>query len=298
MARAPGDAPPAVSVILPAHNREGSVRAAIDSVLAQDFTDLEVIVVDDASTDGTVAQIEAIADPRLRLLRHTENQGVSSARNTAIAAARGDLIAFQDSDDLWLPGNLSAQVAALRAASEAVASYCGMIVENPEEVGGKGSFYTPPKAQTVRSGKLHTALLGGNFISTQTLVVRRSAIERAGAFDPALPALVDWDFVLRLSALGPIVLVDQPFVRQRYSVNSLTRSLEKRLRGYRGILDKHHAAFAAHPGLLAQQHHRIAGACRRLGAHAEARHHIRAALRAQPLAPRRWALALWLMLRR
>jgi hypothetical protein len=97
---------------------------------------------------------------------------------------------------------------------------------------------------------------------------------------------------------GPIVLVDEPLVRQRYSDNSLTRSLDKRLRGFQGILARHGAEFAAHPALLARHHHRIAGACRRLGQHAEARHHILAALRAQPLAPRSWALAAWLMLRR
>lgn len=295
---APAPASPAVSVILPAHDRARTVRAAIDSVLAQDFTDLEVIVVDDASTDATVAQVAAIGDPRLRLLRHDTNQGVSAARNTALAAARGTLIAFQDSDDLWLPGMLAAQVAALDAAPAAVASYCGMTVENPEAVGGKGSFYMPPRDHPVRSGDLLTALLGGNFISTQTLVVRRDALDRAGPFDPALPALVDWDFVLRLSALGPIVLVDEPLVRQRYSDNSLTRSLEKRLRGFQGILARHGAALAAHPELLARHHHRIAGACRRLGRTAEARRHILAALRAEPLAPRRWALAAWLMLRR
>jgi glycosyltransferase involved in cell wall biosynthesis len=289
---------PEVSVIIPAYDRAQSVGDAITSVLAQEGVALEVIVVDDASTDDTAAVVAAMTDPRLRLIRHPRNMGVSAARNTGIDAARGDLIAFQDSDDLWLPGNLAAQVAALHAAPKAVASYCGMIVENPEVVGGKGSFYMPPKDQRVRSGDLHLALLGGNFISTQTLVVRRAAIGQVGAFDPGLPALVDWDFVLRLSALGPIMLVDKPLVQQRYSENSLTRSLEKRLHGYLGILEKHRADFAAHPALLARHHHRIAGVCRRLGRRPQARHHILAALREQPLAPRRWAQALWLMLHR
>lgn len=296
---APASAPvPAVSVIIPAFNRAGSVAGAVASVTGQDFTDIEVILVDDASTDGTLAVLEALvaADPRLRLLRHDRNQGAAAARNSGIAAARGALIAFQDSDDLWLPEKLRLQVAALAADPAAVAAYCAMAVENPEAVGGQAGQVVPDPAQHPRAGNLHSALLRGSFISTQTLVVRRAALDRIGGFDPAMPALEDWDFALRLAALGPIAMVDRPLVRQRYSGNSLTLSLEKRLAGFRAILARHEAALAAAPGLLGLHHARIAGTCRRLGDLDGARHHARSALRFAPLSPRRIAMALWLSL--
>lgn len=286
---------PDVSVIIPAYNRAATVAAAIGSVLSQDGVNFEVIVVDDASEDGTAAVVEGIGDARVRLVRHARNAGAGAARNTGIAAARAGLVAFQDSDDLWLPGKLARQVAALRASPDAVAVYCGMLIENAEAVGGSGSVYLPDPAQRPRSGALHGALLAANFVSTQTLVVHRAALERAGQFDTALPALEDWDFALRLAALGPIALVDDVLVRQRFSDNSLTRSLEKRLRAQEMILERHAQALAGQPGVLALHHRRIAGAHRRLGDVTAARRHIAAALGARPLSPRLWAL--WLRLR-
>ena len=119
---------PRVSVILPAYNRADLVGRAIDSVLAQTWQDLELIVVDDCSTDDTRAALERYRDtPRVRLVFSDTNRGGSGARNLGIAHATGALIAFQDSDDIWLPHKLAAQVAALDSNPRAGLCYCGAL---------------------------------------------------------------------------------------------------------------------------------------------------------------------------
>ena len=108
--------PPKVTVILPVYNRSGSLEDSMRSVLNQSFRDLELIVVDDASTEDLRTIVEAVGDPRVRYIRQARNGGASVARNAGLAAARGAFIAFQDSDDLWLPGKLARQMEMLQAA--------------------------------------------------------------------------------------------------------------------------------------------------------------------------------------
>ncbi len=280
---------PEISVVLPVWNRAATLRRAIDTVLAQQGVGFELVVVDDGSTDDSVAVAEAVQDPRLRVIRHPANKGAGAARNTGIAAARGGWVAFQDSDDAWLPGMLARQMAALAAMPQAVACYCALRIEAdpPRQV--------PPPGHEPVAGDLRAALLRGSFISTQTLVARRDALERIGGFDADLPALIDWDCVIRLSALGPIAHVPEALVVQRFSENSITRYPERRRQAQEMILQRHHAALAARPEILALHHRRLAGAWRRSGDHAAARRHIDAALRLQPLSPALWALRLWLM---
>ena len=134
------DPAPPVSVVLPAFNRAASIAGALESVLRQTWRDFELIVVDDASTDGTREAVAAVRDPRLRLLASPANRGAAAARNLGIAAARGDWVAFQDSDDEWLPLKLEKQMARLLAPGAGfVAAYCGMLViGRAGEDGGRG----------------------------------------------------------------------------------------------------------------------------------------------------------------
>src|SRR5262245_12992873 len=106
---------PAVSVVLPAYNRAGSIGGAIPSVLRQTWADFELIVIDDGSEDGTLEAAAGIRDPRLRLIAGQSNRGAAAARNRGAAVARADWIAFQDSDDEWLPEKLEKQMARLAA---------------------------------------------------------------------------------------------------------------------------------------------------------------------------------------
>ena len=233
---------PTVSVVIPAFNRAGTIRTAVESVLSQSYGDLELLVVDDGSTDGTMAVLAGLGDARLRPLSNPRNMGVSAARNTGIRQARGSWIAFQDSDDEWMPQKLERQMARIAALGpDCVGGYCGMMIvgsplARPSEA--LPERYFPQAALGVREGHILDALLGTSLISTQTLVARRDLLVQVGGFDETLPALVDWDCVLRLARLGPFAFVDEPLVRQYFSDNSITRSREKRAYARERIMTK------------------------------------------------------------
>ena len=282
---------PAISVVMPAFNRAREIRGAIDSVLHQTWTDFELIVVDDCSTDDTVAAIEAVADPRVRLVRHETNAGGAAARNTGIQAARAPWIAFQDSDDEWLPRKLELQRAAReRCGPDAAGVYCGMIIlgrpeadrVDPELV----EYWPRAGADAVLEGDLSTSLLrNGSLISTQTFMGRRDALLAVGGFDAALKALQDWDCFIRVARHGPIAFAPDPLVIQRFSPNSLTKSSRNRVIALERILEKNAEAFQAMPDVLAMRAAMAAGGFRRVG---ELRRALPWMLRALRLRPFRW----------
>lgn len=296
-------ATPAVSVVMPAWNRVGAIRMAVESVLRQTFTDFELLVVDDGSTDGTMDSLTGITDPRLRCLANPHNMGPSAARNTGIRAARGDWVAFQDSDDEWLPRKLEMQMARLaKAGPEVVACYTGMGIvglAQPELAQSDRNRratlrYIPDLKEPKVEGALREALLARSFISTQMLMARRSALLDIGGFDAALPALVDWDCVIRLSEHGTFAFVDAPLVLQYFSENSITHSNAKRMQARTLILQKHQVALSAYPQVMAGHHVAIAGEQRRLGDIAGARVSIDAARRLCPGSAGIWLRSIWL----
>jgi GT2 family glycosyltransferase len=295
---------PAVSVVLPAYNRADTIAAAVESVLAQSFRDLELIVVDDASTDGTVAAVRAIADPRLRLVESPKNAGASAARNRGIREARAPWVAFQDSDDEWLPGKLERQMARLTApGAEFVAAYCGMIVigsPDPDApaTGRPEVRYVPPAKipATALEGRIEGLLVRHSVISTQMLVARRAVLEEIGGFDESLPILIDWECALRLAQRGPIACVDEPLVIQRFSPNSLSLAAAKRQTTRMAIIEKHRALFERHPRALAYRFYEEAGALRAQGETRAARAALRRSIRLDPGRWRPWAALAWLTL--
>ncbi len=286
---------PAVSVVIPAYNRASTIRPAIESVLRQSISDIEVIIVDDGSTDETADVAEAMDDPRLRVLRQPHNSGAAAARNAGVAAARGALVAFQDSDDEWLPLKLEKQLALLRRLDRPVAVYCGMLVvvglgEDPGRGGRRGQLdYLPTLTLSGVDGDILPQLLRRSFVSTQTLIAPRETLRAIGGFDETLPALEDWDCALRLAQRGPIGLVDEPLVLQRFSPNSITRLARRLTEARERIVEKHAALMAAEPGCLSHHHRAVAGGWRRAGDFARANAAIRRALAAAPFLPGNWA---------
>lgn len=184
---------PSVSVILPTHNREKVLERSIQSVLRQTFHDFELIVVDDASTDGTRELVAGIQDARLRLLSLEKNGGVARARNTGIAAASADWVAFQDSDDEWLPEKLAQQMALARSASASV----GLILAGYQAASPAGPLAVTP-VETLAGRDPIPDLLDGWPIITPTWLVRRRLLQELGGFDETFGCLEDWDLVLRL----------------------------------------------------------------------------------------------------
>ena len=294
----PPPASPSVSVVIPAWNRAASIVAAIDSVLAQSWRDFELIVVDDGSTDGTLAAAAAVADPRLRLVPAPHNLGAAGARNLGATQARGAWIAFQDSDDEWLPRKLEKQMARLLAPGAAyVGGYCGLLTLGwlDDAPGDRLRLrYVPDAAISPADGDILGPLLMRNMISTQTLVVRRDRFHDLGGFDPDTTPIEDWDFVIRLAQTGPIAFVDEPLVQQRFSANSITRDRARALASIERVLAKNAAAFARHPAALARQCQVVAGGHRRAGDLAAARRWMARARRADPGRVKLWAMSLGL----
>jgi glycosyltransferase involved in cell wall biosynthesis len=284
---------PLVSVVIPAYNREATIRAAIESVLRQSWTDYELLVVDDGSSDNTLAAAAEISDPRLRLIGDRPNTGAAGARNAGAAAARGTWLAFQDSDDEWLPGKLARQMARLLApGADFVGAYCGLLT-----LGGLASrpgerltlAYTPRPAVSPVEGDILEPLLGGNMVSTQTLVVRRDLFEKLGGFDPDLTPIEDWDFAIRLAQAGPVACIDEPLVHQRFSPNSITRDRARATASRIRLVEKNIAAFSRHPARLARQYELAACGLRDAGDFHGARRFAALARRTAPATPRLWA---------
>jgi glycosyltransferase involved in cell wall biosynthesis len=205
--RVPG---PRVSVIVPVYNRPAFVRQAIDSALAQECRGgAEIVVVDDGSTDET-PDVLASYGRRIRVVRQ-ENGGVARARNAGFAAARGEFFALLDSDDIWLPGKLDAQVALLDASPDA--GFAHSDVAEFFEDGSPQRKWT--RRPAIVSGSALRVLLRRNVVHTMTVMLRRRAIEEVGDFDPRYPPCEDWDLWLRIAEHRPIVGDARAWVRTR-----------------------------------------------------------------------------------
>jgi glycosyltransferase involved in cell wall biosynthesis/predicted nucleic acid-binding Zn-ribbon protein len=179
-----------VSVIMPVYNRARTVKSAVDSVLTQTYRNIELVIVDDGSDDGTVELIESINDDRIVLLRNDGCQGVSKARNRALKAARGKYITYLDSDNTWDPRYIAAMVGAFLKLPDAEAVYSGQFLF-------KGNSEKPFAA---RFGSFNRSLLlNRNYIDMNAFCHTRDICNRLGGFDENLKRYVDWDLVIRIS---------------------------------------------------------------------------------------------------
>ncbi|MCP3952873.1 MAG: glycosyltransferase [Desulfobacterales bacterium] len=193
-----------VSVIIPTYNRGWTLRAAIDSVLAQTYRNFELIVVDDGSSDDT-AEILQSYGPSIQVLRQA-NTGVSAARNTGIRSAKGALIAFLDSDDCWLPGKLGVQVDFFDSHPEAV------ICQTEETWIRNGKRVNPKKVHQKPSGHIFQSSLVLCLVSPSAVMLRKALFDEIGGFDETLTACEDYDLWLRVSARYPVHLIQTPLI--------------------------------------------------------------------------------------
>lgn len=203
----PIEASDLVSVVIPTHNRRARVAKAITSASAQTWTNIEIIVVDDASTDDTSEFLTDLAarDERVQVIRNSVAGGGALARNAGIAAARGTYIAFLDDDDQWLPNKLALQVSELQATQGAVAASCSFLIapeSGTEEI-------KVLRAVTDSQEIIYANCLGG----ASMCLARREALEAIGGFDPSLPSCQDWDLWIKLVDAGPVVVCPMPLVR-------------------------------------------------------------------------------------
>jgi glycosyltransferase involved in cell wall biosynthesis len=198
---------PQVSVVVPTYNRAWCLREAVDSALAQEFRGVELIVVDDGSTDETPRLLNEYGDS-IRVLRQ-ENRGVSAARNAGIAVAHGDLIAFLDSDDIWLKDKLAHQVEFFKRHPEI------LICQTEELWVRNGGRVNPGQRHRKRGGMIFEPSLALCLVSPSAVMLRRELFDRVGFFDEGLPACEDYDLWLRVSCRYAVGLIETPLIVKR-----------------------------------------------------------------------------------
>ena len=192
--------PPLVSVILPTYNRAAILGDAVRSVLEQSYSEWELIVSDDGSTDGTAERVGTFADPRIRY-RRDENAGAAAARNRALRQARGELIAYVDSDNVWHPDHLAALVGALERHPGHYCAYAKHLdVVHDDGAWRIKAFRSPPFD--------YERLVHKNFVDLNAFVHRRELFEVLGGFDERLRRQQDWDLILRYAFLRDPLFLD------------------------------------------------------------------------------------------
>lgn len=227
-----------VSVVVPTHNRRRLLPQAVRSILGQREVAVELVVVDDGSSDGTGPWLDRLAavEPRVRVLHHAEPRFISGARNAGIAHAAGRWIAFCDDDDLWAPDKLAAQLAAMRAATASWACTGVAVVDEALQVVGH---------HRAAGGRALPGLLQANRIpSGSTVIVERDLLRLAGGFDPGLRGSEDWDLWIRLAAHAPLAAVDRPLVAYRLGRQSLSMDV-RAMRAGREVIAARYAALAS-----------------------------------------------------
>ena len=246
--------PGLISVVIPAYNAQRVLRTALDSVLAQTWPDVEIIVVDDGSTDGTAALLATYGE-RVRTL-HQPNGGLACARRTGVAAARGELIALMDADDVCRPERLAVQAQVMQRwpevvlccsefsafdtrgtiASRYAQHYYAALRQTPRGIRElltqmdtlqisdrpSATSATHLPATTVCRGRAYPALAHGNFVHPPTVLFRRSLLAQVGSFEPEAGSMCDWDWIARAARVGEIAFVDRPLLDYRLSPSQMS----------------------------------------------------------------------------
>lgn len=227
-----------VSVIIPSYNRAHLIEKSVRSVLAQTYKNLEVIVVDDASTDNTEATVRSISDSRVKYVRLAKNSGACAARNEGIRLASGAYIAFNDSDDQWTAEKVRRQLDFL------VEHKANVVICKMECMDADGSFlhFFPNKNGSSRIS--YNELLRYNCASTQTFFGKASCFKET-PFDIKMPRLQDWDDALRLSQKYAVFFQDEVLVRTFIQSDSISSHPEKGVQAMELLWEKHKDAVSA-----------------------------------------------------
>ena len=224
-----------VSVIIPVRNRETLIERAIRSVLAQTAPVLEVIVVDDGSTDNTPSMVASLAreEDRIHFLQHASSRGAQAARNTGIRAAKGEWIAFLDSDDLWLPKSLETRVAlAMKNGLHVVHSECHVLWPESTEL----QRFGVPGMQ----GHIYKELLRKPGPMFQGLLVSNEALSRIGFLEETIVSYQEWDTAIRLAKYYDFGFVPEPmFLYDCRHADTISKDALRQAKGYEQVFRKH-----------------------------------------------------------
>jgi glycosyltransferase involved in cell wall biosynthesis len=225
---------PLVSVIIPSYNMAAYTPLTVESVLAQDYPNVEIIVVDDGSTDASVEALRRFGS-RIRLIEQ-KNAGACAARNRALAECRGEYVAFLDCDDLWEKNKLTRCVEVLQARPAAV-----MVHSFAYWIDVKEKIFGPPRFDPRPEGRVFETLARVNNVANSTPLSRTEAVRAVGGFDTAIFTTGDWDMWLMLSKRGEIAFIPEVLARTRVVSHYNSRNIEKTRREWIYVLDKHRA---------------------------------------------------------
>ncbi len=227
---------PLVSVIIPTYNRANKVMRAIQSVWTQDYQNFEILVIDDGSTDGTPSLFQKMEDDRLQFIRLEKNVGGARARNAGLHRARGEFIAFLDSDDEWFPSKLTKQLQKFGELPEEYGLvYCGLLSVDSR---------AKPGREYIRNaaGSFLEDMLVQNVIGTMSSVmVKKRFLEQSGGFDPLMRSCQDWDLYIRLMKICPFHFVGEALLRYHIDKDDQSRisnRIESLLHGYIRLMEK------------------------------------------------------------
>lgn len=244
-----------VSVVIPAYNREQCIKKAIQSVLSQTYPSFEIIIVDDGSTDNTSRLVATFVeeDQRIRHLQHDLHRGAQAARNSGIRAARGEWIAFLDSDDQWLPHSIEKRLkVAQNEGVKIVHSECYIIRED----GNMKHYGLPPMA-----GDIYRDVLTRPGPAFPALLIAKGALENIGYLDEQIIAYQEWDTTIRLAKHYSFSFVNEPtFIYDCRGNDTISKDKQCDARGYEQVVHKHILSIlqVAGPRVLSQHYLEIA----------------------------------------
>jgi len=255
---------PIVTVIIPTYNRRQYLSRAIESVLEQTFRDYELLIIDDASKDDTRALVSEYTDSRIQYFRHETNRGAPAARNTGLRHAKGEFIAFLDSDNEWLPQRLEKQIALFSAVNASV----GVVYANNLVVDEVNNS-TTEWAFGLR-GNLYGEFLQRPFMDFITPLIRRECFDKIGFMDEKVPSYQEWDTFLRISRYYEFDYV--PEILAHYYIhkeNRISKGPLSEARGYEYILDKHREEMLSvfSPRVMIEHHRNLARFYKAAGAY-------------------------------
>ena len=204
-------APPLVSVVVPTYERKRLLQETLDAILGQTYPNLEVIVVDNVSEDGTETFVKDLADPRIRYVRNANHGIIAANRNLGIRLARGKYVALCDDDDLWLPTKVERQAAVMEARPAVGLSYCNAVVFNETGVIDRSLV----KWRVFRGH--YGRLVYRNFIPSSSVMLRKEVVDAHGGFDESgdLAPYEDYELWLRVARAHELAYVDEPLLRYR-----------------------------------------------------------------------------------
>ena len=226
---------PKISVVIPTFKRSNIITRSVKSVLNQSYQDFEIIIVNDGFKDNTEEILNGFNDKRIIYLEHEQNLGQSAARNTGIRAAKGQYIAFQDSDDEWLPEKLAKQMEVFENASSKV----GVVYTERWSTNDNINFHIPQPQINLKVNYFRKILLQSSLITPQSAIVLADCFKKVGFFDESLHHLEDWDLWIRISKYYDFIFINEPLVKVYHDGDNISDNQDNLIKALESILSKH-----------------------------------------------------------